>query len=129
MFEENTPLNDLLQTMERQDSDVAQIMMSIGYDITTGVYDHNQNPGEPMAVEAAHPSESYFKESGIYKAMERYERQKIKDVYNLSLIEYLSLPREYIDMMTNQLMEIASRKKAAAEAAANAAEEEASKSG
>lgn len=90
----------------------------MGYDISTGIYDHeNPTVSRPLAAEAAHPAESYSENSGIFHAMARYERQGIKDKFGLSLTEYLHLPRDYIEKLSNLLIQIGTRRKKAAAAA------------
>jgi hypothetical protein len=119
LFENDTPLDRMFQSFEEQTSDAAQILLSMGYDITTKIFDHMApaNIGAPMANEMAHEEERYSSNSGLYRSMERYERQNIKEKFGLSLIEYQSLPRDYIEKLSNILISVGNRnKKAAADA-------------
>lgn len=83
-------------------SDEAQVLGSLVYDIAYGIHDHN-NPmsTNPLASVMQHPAEDYSSHSGLYRTIERYERQKISENFGLSLIEYLDLPRYVVDMLTN----------------------------
>lgn len=95
-------------------SDEAQVLLLMVYDVAFGVHNHD-NPGStnPLNTVAMHEAEDYNHLSGLYRAMERYERQNIGDRYNLSLAEYLELPREMIHMMTELFIESEQRAQAA----------------
>lgn len=83
-------------------SDSAQVMLSMAYETTYGLYDHyNVSDNNPLASVAMHPAEDYSELSGLYRAIERYERQGVNNRFGLSLTEYLELPRDTIAMLTN----------------------------
>lgn len=89
-------------SMDPIPSTTTQIMLSALYETATDQYDHYSNHADtdPLARVAMHSTEVYKKSSGLYRAIRRYEHQRINSRYNLSLTEYLDLPREMISMMT-----------------------------
>lgn len=89
-------------------SDEAQVLNSLLYDIAYGIHDHNSPMStNPLASVTQHPVEDYSNYSGLYRTIERYERQKVNEVFGLSLIEYLELPRYVTDMLTTIYIETA----------------------
>lgn len=91
----------LMDTAKPMASDEAQIMTLMAYDISFNICDH-QNPSTgPLAVVEMHQAEQYRNESGLYRAMDRHHRQGVYKHFGLSLLEYLSLPPEVIEMITD----------------------------
>lgn len=83
-------------------SDAAQVMLGMAYETTYGIYDHYSSAdNNPLSTVAMHPAEEYKELSGLYRAIERYERQGINNRFGLSLTEYLELPRDAIAMLTD----------------------------
>jgi len=95
------------------DSDAAQVLTGMAYESTYELHDHytpdNSNPLDTVAM---HPGETYKEFSGLYRAIERYERYGIYTNFGLSLTEYLSLPRDLIDMLSDVTIAIADRQEA-----------------
>lgn len=115
-------LSKVINSTNIQDSVSSGILLSIGYDVTTGVFDHRKHPNKPFAVELAHDIERYNYNSGVYSAIERYIRQNIKDKFGLSLIEYLSMPRDYLEKISQALIDMGERKRRLEELAKREAE-------
>jgi len=100
-------IEDLLIHTEPVDSDAAQVLTSMAYDSSYGIYDHyDPNNNNPLEVVGMHDAEMYHKASGLYKAIERYERYDIHNRFGLSLTEYLDLPRDIIDSISDVVISI-----------------------
>lgn len=95
-----------LQTTAELDSDAAQVLNSMVYDVSFNIHDH-YSPGStnPLNTVAMHPREEYNKNSGLFRAIERFHRQEIYDRFGLSLEAYLGLPRDVLDMITEVVIE------------------------
>lgn len=104
LFDDDNEIIKLLRTAGPHPSDSARILYNMAYEVTTGIYDHTKNSA-PLSVELLKDAERYDFNSSLFKAMSRYSMQGIKEKFGLSLIEYLELPKDYINMLT----EISSR--------------------
>lgn len=99
---QETMIDRLMNSSDKLPSDSAQVMLSMAYDTTYGIYDHyNTSDTNPLTTVTMHPAEDYKELSGMYRAIERYERQGINNRFGLSLTEYLELPRSVIAMLTD----------------------------
>lgn len=105
----------------------ASILTSSLYETASGIYNHLDVTYNPLATVAVHPAERYLQSSGLYNAIKKYTERGIKDRYNLSLIEYLELPREIHRMLAARGLEMIKEAKAASDAAENAARQDAVK--
>lgn len=104
-------------------SDSAQIASSLAYDINYDLCNHDDSKGtSSLASVSMHPHETYWPHSGLYQAILRYDTQEIHSLYGLSLLEYLELPRDMIDMITHRAMIRPVERDAAIKAAQRAAE-------
>jgi hypothetical protein len=100
----------LLQTLEPLDSDAAQVMLSMAYDVSYGISDHyDPEKSKPLDTITLHAREDYKEVSGMYRAIERYNRQGIGNLFHLSLTDYLNLPKDIIEMITEIVIESAKR--------------------
>lgn len=73
------------------------------YDSATGLYNHLAGSGmavDPLTMVELHNDETYLGTSGLVRAIKRHEDQAIFDRFGIDLIDYLSLPREIISMIT-----------------------------
>jgi hypothetical protein len=113
VIEDGSPISILLETADTLDSDAAQIVMSMGYDKAFGIYDHNAIGASPLSPLLYQDKEDYFEYSGIYRAILRYNRQEIQQLFGMSLIEYLHLPKHMVDMITKIVIKLAEQRKAA----------------
>ena len=93
-------------------SSEAQVMMSMAYDIVFGICDHriSQNPLDPVGY---HDAEDYFQYSGLYRAIERFQRLEIHSRFGMSLTEYLDLPHDYVTAINDICLEAAQREQKA----------------
>lgn len=73
----------------------ARIVLQDMYETTYKVYNHiGASKKRPLASVALHESEDNTHTSSLYEAIETYNDKGIKDIFNLSLIEYLNLPAD-----------------------------------
>lgn len=80
----------------------SKMLMYELYESTYKIFDHlnpDNRKKNPLHSISVHPTEENYKSSEIRKAIEDYSLLNIKDITNLSLIEFLSLPREYVKMI------------------------------
>ena len=99
-------------------SDAAQITSSLAYDISYQICNHGDVKGvSPLASIAMHSHETYWPHSGLFQSISRYDRQEINRLYGLSLTDYLELPHDVIEMLTQRTLSRPAEL-AAAEAAA-----------
>lgn len=95
------------------DSDAAQVLLGMAYESTYDLHDHyDPTSGGPLDTVALHPAENYKQLSGLYRTIERYERYGIQSNFGLTLLDFLSLPRDTIDMLVDISKSIADRRDA-----------------
>lgn len=76
-----------------------QILMSDLYDIYLGVFNHlDKTKKKPLASVEIHFNEDTSRNSYLERSIRVY-KDKIRDTYNLSLLEYLSLPSSLIPLL------------------------------
>lgn len=74
-----------------------------------GIFDHQHfGAKKPLALVAKHPAEDVFTYSRSYNTIRRFIENDVGDTLNCSLVEFLSMPREY----TRLVMEIITERKA-----------------
>lgn len=110
LFEDDNEIKRLLLTAGPHPSDSARVLYNMAYEVTTGIHDHRKQSG-PFAVEQLKDPERYVYNSSLFKAMNRYVLQGIKERFGLSITEYLELPKEYIGMLSELSARDESRKK------------------
>lgn len=71
------------------------------YETEYGIYNHiTESSGRrPLASVALHPKEDVNTHSLLEEVMKIYLEQNIGETFKLSLIEFMDLPRDIIDMM------------------------------
>lgn len=78
----------------------AQIVLKDLYDTEYGIYNHlNRSRKRPLASVAMHEAEDINTGSLLEEVLRIYTQKNIKDIFNLSLLEYLDLPRDIIQML------------------------------
>lgn len=72
-----------------------QIFLYDMYEISSGVFDHtNQAKTKPLSSVAMHESEDNYYTSSLYQGIELYTKLEIREVFNLSLVEFMNLPKD-----------------------------------
>lgn len=103
----SNPLFDsALKSTQELGSDAAQVLNSMVYDVSYNIHDHySPESTNPLSTVEMHPREEYNKNSGLFRAIERFHRHEIHGRFGLSLEDYLSLPRDVIDMLTEVVID------------------------
>lgn len=95
----NIFINRLLKSLPQLDKvDVKTVMYDL-YETEFGIYDHIHDKSRPLASVSFHHCEDYNTASLTEEAIRTYIIKDIKNVYGLSLIEFLELPKDIIEMM------------------------------
>lgn len=94
----NSTLDRLFRYHDPIESSAAQVLMSMAYDTTYNICQYPSN--NPLHSVTMHDKENYEVPSGLYRAIERFERHRFNERFNLTLIDYLSLPRDVVDTLT-----------------------------
>lgn len=77
-----------------------KMALDVYYETKLGVYNHRLRPkGRPLAMIGYHPAEEVIEDSLLEEALKAYDRNRIGDVFKLSLLDYLNLPTEVIAIL------------------------------
>lgn len=79
-----------------------EIRMVLGdlYETEFGIYNHNAKVGSrPLSTVAFHPSEDPNEGSLLEDLAARYIRRGIKDIWDMSLTEYMNNPMDFNTML------------------------------
>lgn len=91
---------ELLRTVDGVNAVDARIILLESYETAYGIYDHdNFDPKRPLALVAMHFAEDYTNVSRLKTTMERFFNNEVYKNFGLNLTEFLSLPREYTDLI------------------------------
>lgn len=75
-------------------------MLLEAYENSYRIYNHDAaSARRPLSSVAMHPKEDYTRASGLYRRLERFAATEIGNKFNISIKEFLSLPREYVELM------------------------------
>lgn len=100
------------------DSITAKLILIDAYETTYGIYNHADeaaNKGRPLGLIAMHPKEDFSTHSALYNTIRRFKKYKVgnQDNFNISLIEFLQLPKDIsdlvLDIMAKESIEEAAR--------------------
>lgn len=67
------------------------------YEESYGIFDHAAEPDNPLNLMAMHPAEDYTSGSGLYNALRRYRKHGIGEIFHISVIDFVNLPREIVE--------------------------------
>lgn len=77
-----------------------KIIMGDLYETEYQIYDHlNTRKSRPLSSVAYHESEDINKGSLLKEAFSMYISRGIKDIYGLSILEFLELPKDIVELM------------------------------
>lgn len=119
LFDSNNAITRAIGSLEAQDSDAAQAILSMTYDMATGLDKHPAQFNEPFAIEKAKPGESYFTNSPLYRSILTYERQGIYELTKMPWDIYNELPRHVKELLSKAVIQLAQEREAAKRAAKN----------
>lgn len=115
-------LNELLGKLPKLSSIDTQIVLYDQYETRYGIYNHQQpNKMRPLASVALQPSENFTERSILYDALEEYALENYRDVWGLSVAEFLDLPQYLVKMLRSVMPTALERKRKALEDAEAAA--------
>jgi len=70
------------------------------YETMYGIYDHDNDPDKnPLALVTLHPKEDVSEYSELYRTINRFAIHKIHEQFGVSLVEFLNLPRDYVQLL------------------------------
>lgn len=82
------------------DSMSAQLVMAEAYEQAYKLFDHEQDSGRsPFAVCAMHEKERYAEMSPLHHVFRLFHELKMADDWKIDILTFLSLPREFTDLM------------------------------
>lgn len=79
--------------------DQARNVMKELYETEFGIYNHRSKDKNPIASVLHHKSEEVWMNSGVKELIEEFAVYNLGELFNISLIEYLSMPRPYVAMI------------------------------
>lgn len=79
--------------------DQARMVMRELYETEFGIYNHLGQDKNPIASVLHHKCEEVWLNSGVRELIEEFAVYNIGELFNISLVEYLSMPRPYVAMI------------------------------
>ena len=93
-------INETLKTLPRLSSIDGRLVMQDLYEAKYGIYNHlDPNNTKLLSSVAMHACEDTTENSILEEIIRSYMVKNIKDLYGLSLIEFLDLPMDIIDLL------------------------------
>lgn len=84
-----------MNTMPKLNATDADVVLYDMYEVTYGIFNHiGMSKSKPLSSIALHESEDNTLSSHLYEAIDTYQKNGIKEIFGISLIEYLDLPTE-----------------------------------
>lgn len=91
---------DKVTSLPRLNSVDASIVMGDLYDETYGIFNHGLvTTTRPLSSVAFHDAENVIYNSPLEEALQQYVTNRIYDRFHLNVMEFLSLPSDYIELM------------------------------
>jgi len=85
---------ELLEKAPKMNSFDASIVLYDMYEMNYDIYAHSNTKKRPLSSVALHETEDNTLTSSLYEAITGYHQRGIKELFGLSLKEYLDLPSE-----------------------------------
>lgn len=86
----------------------ARIVLTELYETRYKIHDHHHDRSRPLASVAMFPSENVVENGMLYDTLEEFGGKNYREIWGLSLAEYLRLPRYMVQMLqkaTERLIE------------------------
>jgi phosphoserine aminotransferase len=111
-------LNELIEKLPKLTAVESKMVLYDVYETRHGIFNHHgASKSRPLASVAFHNSENFTEQSVLQDAIEEYAFENYREVWGLSLSEFLALPHYQVKMLRDTMPRIAERKrKALAEA-------------
>ena len=87
-------IDEIYAIKKSVDSITAKMLLREAYEIDYNVFDHDRDTTRPLALVAMHPKENASEHSELYNTIRRFELYGVGAKFNVTLAEFLSLPRE-----------------------------------
>lgn len=89
---------ELVKRLPRVEESVdVQVAMQDMYDVKFGIFNHiGAKKARPLSSVAFHPAEDISTGSRIFDTGLRYENSKIKEIFDMSFLEFISMPVDVI---------------------------------
>ena len=80
------------------------------YETNYGIYNHDEvNVNKPLALVAMHPKEDAINDNSMRTLISRYRIHEINKHYGLTLLEFIALPREYVQYIFADIVKEAAK--------------------
>ena len=98
---------EFLQKIDKIDSISARMVLLEAYETTYRIYNHEDPTAGPLAAIAMHPREDTSTHSALYNTIRRFRKYRVghPDNFNMSLNEFMALPKDICDFMMELLSE------------------------
>ncbi len=90
----------MLDKIPKCNSVDSQIIMTEFYENEFGIFPHfSKNHKRPLASVALHPAEELVDDSMLEEAIRVYTKRGIRELYDLSITEFLDLPKHVVNLL------------------------------
>lgn len=96
---QRTEIDEILKSAKKVDSISAQILLREAYEISYEIFDHNQDYTHPWALVQTREKENYFDYGTLHRTIYSYRLREINKRFDLSITEFLDLPREIVELL------------------------------
>lgn len=110
-------INELIERLPKLGLVDARMVMQDHYESRYGIFNHLENKERPLASVAMLPSENYTERSRLYDAFEDYADHGYKDIWGLSITEFLGLPAYQVKLLRKITNEVIARKESVLDSA------------
>lgn len=76
-----------------------QIITRDSYDLTYGIFDHENDLSRPLALVGTQPKEDINEYGALYRVVYQYNTYEISKNWGYTLTEFLELPREFVRLI------------------------------
>lgn len=122
-------INDMIQSLPPLSQVDARTVMQDQYETRLGIYNHQLSKDRPLASVAMFPCENFTERSPLYDALEEYADGSFKEVWGLTVTEFLNLPQYQVRMIRDLTKEVLKRRTDIANAVKSDIENEAKRPG
>lgn len=99
-----------MTTLSNLNSVDSKIVLSELYEIKYGIFRHDTIKNRPLASVAFHEAEEINRDSLLENFMRQYVEKSIYDIFKISFLDFMELPKDINEMMFHVANEINSKK-------------------
>lgn len=101
----------MIDTLPQLDAVDAKVVMREMYETRFGIHNHlNKFSKRPLASVAFHGAENTIKDSMLEETLKTYANRNIKDIFGLTVLEFLELPMDVVSLMLDIADQISAKK-------------------